>query len=271
MPFLSPNQRLKELRSRLGITTREVAVLSQRIADEEGNLEFHISNPWLTQVENSHSIPGIHKLYSLSAIYRIQITELFLLFRIDLTKLPKYRFLPPPNRTQLMSLDAVDMDETVQFPSRWKASFDLRHTNLLSSMVAAWGKLPIKLIQGLDIRHNLYGYIGLEDHTLSPMLRPGSFVQIDRNARKILAGPWRTEYDRPIYFVELSDGYSCAWCELQDKNLILLPHPLSPAKVRRVAYGTDAKIIGRVTGAEIRLTGNPPINATPPKKMSVHP
>ena len=269
MSFLSPNQRLKELRSRLGITTREVAVLSQRIADEEGNLEFHISNPWLTQVENSDSIPGIHKLYSLSAIYRIQITELFLLFRIDLAKLPKYRLLSPPNRTQLTSLDTTDTGETVPLPSRFKTSFDVRHTNLLSRMVEAWGKVPIKLIQGLDICHGLYGYVGLEDHTLSPILRPGSFVQIDPHARKILAGPWLTEYDRPIYFVELRDGYSCAWCELQAKNLILLPHPLSPAKVRRVAYGTDAKIIGRVTGAEIRLTGNPPANAPSGRKMSV--
>jgi transcriptional regulator with XRE-family HTH domain len=88
---LSPNQQLKELRSRLGMTTREVSDHSQQIAATEGNEEFHISNAWLTQIENSGSIPGIHKLYSLSIIYRIKITDLFLLFGIDLTKLCQHQ------------------------------------------------------------------------------------------------------------------------------------------------------------------------------------
>ena len=266
MPPSSPNQRLKELRSRLGVTTREVADLSQKIAEAEGNAEFHISNPWLTQVENSDSIPSIHKLYSLSAIYRIKITDLFLLFGIDLAKLPQHQLLSPLSRTHLTSIALADPEQTIEFPVRFEPSFDVRHTNLLSRMIQVWGQIPIGLIQGLDIRHNMYGYIGLEDYTLSPILRPGSFVQIDPRLRKILPGRWLTEYDRPIYFVELRDGYCCAWCELQDQSLILIPHPLSPAKVRRVAYGVDAEIIGQVTGAGIRLTDNSVTNIALPKK-----
>src|SRR5258708_21981042 len=46
-------------------------------------------------------------------------------------------------------------------------------------------------------------YIGLEDYTLFPIIRPGSLVQIDARQRKISAEKWKTEYDRPIYFVEL--------------------------------------------------------------------
>jgi hypothetical protein len=63
-----PSERLKEIRSRLGITTPEVAEFSQKIAEAEGNPEFHISNAWLTQVENSDSVPSIFKLYTLSSI-----------------------------------------------------------------------------------------------------------------------------------------------------------------------------------------------------------
>jgi hypothetical protein len=65
---------------------------------------------------------------------------------------------------------------------------------------------------------------------------------------------WRTEYERPIYFVELRDGYCCCWCELHEQDLWLLPHPLSPCKVRRLTSGVDAEIVGQVTGAGIRLT-----------------
>jgi len=250
----TPNQQLKELRSRLGISTREVADLSQKIADAEGNPEFHISNAWLTQIENSDSIPGIHKLYSLSTIYRIKITDLFLLYGIDLAKLHQHQVVSPLPRTHLTTLEVADPGKTVPFPVRFDPSFDVRHTNLLSRMVEIWGEVPIGLVQGLDVRHSMYGYIGLEDYTLFPILRPGSFVQIDPLVRRILPRRWRTEYERPIYFVELRDGYCCCWCELQDQALLLLPHPLSPCKVRRVTSGVDAEIVGQVTGAGIRLT-----------------
>lgn len=269
MPSLSPNQQLKELRSRLGISTREVADLSQKIAETEGNPEFHISHAWLTQVENSVSIPGIHKLYALSAIYRIKITDLFLLFGIDLGKLHQHQLVSPLNRTHLTTLDAVDPDQAVQFPVRFDPSFDVRHTNLLSRMVECWGQVPIALIQGLDVRHSLYGYIGLEDYTLYPILRPGSFVQIDPTERKILRNGWTSEFERPMYFVELRDGYCCAWCELNQEELLLLPHPLSPCKIQRVVHGVDAEILGRVSGAGISLT-KPGANFNgllrPPKK-----
>jgi transcriptional regulator with XRE-family HTH domain len=263
----NPNERLKQIRTRLGITTREVAELSQKIAEAEGNPEFHISNAWLTQVENSDSVPGLHKLYSLSAIYRIKVTDLFLLFGIDLAKLRQHQLIAPLTRTHLTTIDVGDTDESVQFPVRFVPSFDARHTNLLNRMVEVWGQIPIGLIQGLDIRHNMYGYIGLEDYTLFPILRPGSFVQIDPLARKVLPGHWLTEYDRPIYFIELRDGYSCAWCELQDQSLLLLPHPLSPTKIRRLAYGVDAEIIGQVTGAGIPLTSASPLKPPLPKKI----
>jgi hypothetical protein len=62
-------------------------------------------------------------------------------------------------------------------------------------MVEAWGQVPLALIQGLDVRNNMYGYIGLEDYTLYPILRPGSFVQIDPSVRKILRSVWHSEHE----------------------------------------------------------------------------
>lgn len=246
-----PNQQLRDLRSRLGMSTREVSERSQQIAQSEGNPEFHISNGWLTQVENSDAMPGIHKLYSLSIIYRINITDLFLLFGIDLAKLHQHQLRSQLASTHLTTLDAADPAQSVLFPVRFDPSFDVRHTNLLSRMVEAWGQVPMALIQGLDVRNNMYGYIGLEDYMLYPILRPGSFVQIDPTARKIARSGWTSEYERPIYFVELRDGYCCSWCEMNQKELLLRPHPLSPCKIRRLIHGVDAEVIGRVTGAGI--------------------
>ncbi|HVO59012.1 MAG TPA: helix-turn-helix transcriptional regulator [Dongiaceae bacterium] len=252
-----PSEQLKAIRARLGITTREVAELSQRLADAEGNPEYAISNAWLTQVENSDSVPSIFKLYALSAIYRIKFTDLLLLFGVDLQKLNQRQSeLQLPN-THLVSLEVEDADRTVSFPIRFDRSFDIDNTNLLNRMVETWGEVPISLIQQLDLRHSLYGYIGMQDFTLYPLLRPGSFVQIDQRVRKMRPARWRTEHDRPIFFVELRDGYACGWCDVQDGHLMVLPHPLSPASVRRFNYGTEAEIVGQVTAVAMRLVDDP--------------
>jgi transcriptional regulator with XRE-family HTH domain len=249
-----PCEQLKDIRFKLGITTRDVAEFSQRIAEAEGNSEFQISNAWLTQIENSDSVPSIFKLYSLSSIYRIKFTDILRLYGVDLQHLSQHQLTAPLPKTHLTTLEVYDAERTVSFPVRFDRSFDVDNTNLLSRMVEVWGEVPIALIQHLDIRHSLYGYIGLQDKTLSPLLRPGSFVQIDPRVRKIQPLRWRTEFDRPIYFVELRDGYACAWCEMQEGHLLLLPHPLSAQSVRRLNYGTEAEIVGQVTAVAMRLT-----------------
>jgi len=38
--------------------------------------------------------------------------------------------------------------------------------------------VPIALIQQLDIRHGRYGYIGLQDFAMYPLLRPGQDDEI---------------------------------------------------------------------------------------------
>jgi transcriptional regulator with XRE-family HTH domain len=261
-----PSEQLKAIRFRLGITTREVADFSQKIAEAEGNPEFHISNAWLTQVENSDSVPSIFKLYSLSSIYRIKFTDLLLLYGVDLQHLSRNQLAAPLPATHLTNLEVYDQQRAVSFPIRFDRSFDIDNTNLLSRLVEVWGEVPIALIQHLDIRHGLYGYIGLQDMTLYPLLRPGSFVQIDPRVRKVQPMRWRTEFDRPIYFVELRDGYACAWCEFQDGHLLLLPHPLSPRAVRRLAQGTDAEIVGRVTAVAMTLTSLAPSASDAPTR-----
>jgi aromatic ring-cleaving dioxygenase len=99
----------------------------------------------------------------------------------------------------------------------------------------------------------MYGYIGLEDYTLFPLIRPGSLVQIDARQRKISAEKWKTEFDRPIHFVELRNGYVCSWCQVDRGQLIVIPHPHSHQDVRRFDYPSQAEIIGRVIGISTRI------------------
>ena len=253
--LLTGPEQLKDLRNRLGITIRQVEDYSRKIAEDEANDEFFISNAWLTQIENKQSIPSVYKLYTLSVIYRIKFTDLLAIFGIDLEKISHYQTRLPLPETYLTQLAVYDEERPVSFPVRFDPGFSVERTNLLARMVEIWGEVPIALIQHLDLRKSLYGYIGLTDHTLFPILRPGSFVQIDDRQTKVHKPPWRTEFERPIYFVELRNGYACAWCELQGKNLILLPHPLSGSAIRQYSFPNEAEIVGRVTAVAMRLVG----------------
>jgi len=86
-----PGENLKEIRNRLGITTREVEDLTRKIAEESSNEEYYISNAWLTQLENRNCVPSIFKLFSLSVIYRMKFKDLLPLFGVDLDKTAQYQ------------------------------------------------------------------------------------------------------------------------------------------------------------------------------------
>lgn len=249
---LTAGEQLKQVRNRLGITTRQVEEYSKTIAETEGNEDFSISNAWITRIETETTIvPSIHKLYSLAAIYRMKFTDLLRLFGLDLDHLTKYNLLLP--HTHLAQLEIYDNERAVAFPVRFDPGFRADQTNLVSRMVEVWGDVPLAVLQHLDLQRSLYGYIGLTDCSLSPLIRPGSFVQIDQHQTKIQQGHWATEFHRPIYFIEMRDGYACSWCELHGKQLVLIPHPSSGCPVRQFAFPLDAEIVGRVTAVAMRI------------------
>jgi transcriptional regulator with XRE-family HTH domain len=263
---LRPGDQLRELRNRLAITTREVEEFSRTIAEDRQNEEFYISNAWLTQLENKNSIPSIYKLFSLSVIYRTKFHDLLTIFGIDLSASSRYQLALPLQKTHLVSYETPDPEKAITFPVRFDKSFSLEATSLISRMVEVWGEIPIALLQRLDVRHCQYGFIGMQDYTMYPLLRPGSFVQIDGQNGRTPPGEWRTEFDRPINFVELRDGYVCSWTELRGSQLTLIPHPLSGCSIRQFAYPSEAEIVGQVTGVAMRLL--PPerdAGAEPPK------
>jgi transcriptional regulator with XRE-family HTH domain len=248
-------ERLKELRARLGLTTRDVEANSQQIADEKHNREYYLSHAWLTDIENGKFTPSIYKLYSLSAIYHRSFVELLSYFGLRIGDLNRDRASIGIPRTHLWESGADNDIDTVTLPVEFKPEFQLEKTNLLARVVEKWDEIPVGLLQHLDLRKSVYGYIGLEDYTLYPLIRPGSLVQIDASQRKLSAEKWKTEFDRPIYFVELRNSYVCSWCEVDRGQLIVIPHPHSHQDVRRFDYPSEAEIVGRVTGVSMRIVG----------------
>ena len=73
-------------------------------------------------------------------------------------------------------------------------------------------------------------------------------------------------YERPVYFVEMRDGYTCCWCTLKGDHILLQSHPLSPVPVRVLRHPQDAEVIGQVVGVALKLGDWRPVeSASEPK------
>lgn len=114
-----------------------------------------------------------------------------------------------------------------------------------------------------------YAHLGLADFTMYPMIRPGALLKIDQSQSKLVTNSWHHEHERPIYFIELRGAYGCGWCELQGNQLLIIPHPSSPASVRRFTYPREAEILGRVVGYSTDCVDNEAEAAKIPKRKAM--
>jgi transcriptional regulator with XRE-family HTH domain len=243
---------LRAKRQRLHLSVRKVQDLSLMIATEKGDKEYYVSRSWVTDIENGKFKPSVQKLYTLSLLYQCDWNEVMTRFQIPLPgsgREPGHILLP---YTHLLDA-ARENAQTMEIPLELRDKVRLEYTNLMSRMFETWTEIPIEFLKNMDLRHSVYAYIGKEDYTLYPVIRPSSIVQIDPRQNKITPESWHNDYDRPIYFFELHDKYVCSWCELNGSNLILIPSSQSRLSARHLRYPGDADILGRVTGVAMHL------------------
>ncbi len=250
---MSSGQRLRGLREELGLTIRDVEAASGRIAARHGNEDFAISPSRLSDIETKGILPNVYRLYSLAVIYRRDLREILGWYGIDLTETAADLALAEPPKSHIA--ETFDGMMEINVPVRLDPGFDLRRTANLGRMIERWGLVPLSYLSQFSNTKYTYGYIGSEDFTMYPVLLPGSFIQVDESAHTVAEGTWRSEYERPIYFVEMRDGYTACWCSLKGDYIILQPHPLSPVPVRMLKQSQEVEILGQVVGIAMRLDG----------------
>jgi hypothetical protein len=248
---LSAGQNLRMLREKLGLTMRDVETASARIAQKYANDEFSIAPSRLSDIETKGVIPSIFRIYSLSVIYRQNPRDILLWYGIDLAGASSDLSLAAPPRSHVS--ESLEPSALVEIPVSLDPAFDPRRTGNLGRMVEKWGVVPASYLAQFAKDSFTYGYIGSEDFTMYPLLLPGAFVQVDESRNRVQEGVWRSEYDRPIYFVETRDGHTCCWCALQRDHLVLQPHPLSPVPVRVLRHPQEAEVIGQIVGVAMKL------------------
>jgi transcriptional regulator with XRE-family HTH domain len=252
--------KLKSIRLRLGLSLREVGRLSLKLVEERRNREFLLSRAWLTDIEKGRFVPGTFKIASLSTIYQLSIAEIHRLYGFEPGDIVKQRPLFRPPKTHLLvSLEEDDIQNGLTVDDVLAKS-GIENTDLLTRVVDIWGDIPVPLLRHVDLRRYLYGYIGIEDKTMSPLLPPGTFVQIDAKQARVQKGPWKQsgsqfQFARPIYFLDIRTGYACGWIEIKNGVLELIPHPDSGVPTRTFRYPDEAEVVGRVTGVAMRIAG----------------
>jgi transcriptional regulator with XRE-family HTH domain len=242
-------RRLRAARERLGLSIREVERRSRSLADSKQNQEYYISHAWLSQIERGELTPGIFKIYTLSTIYQFRLDEVLAIFGIRAGDIGREQIRQPLPHTHLVG----SAEPPEEIPRAAMSGVRLERTDLVSRMFSGLGRLEADLFPQGPAGASVYGYVGTKDFTLFPLIRPGSFVEIDSAQRKIERTRWESVFERPIYFVELRDDYACSWCEEKDGSLLLIPFPQSGCRVREVRYPAEAGVIGRVTAVMMRI------------------
>lgn len=250
--MLPAGKSLRTLREKLGLTMRDVEEYSAQIAEKHRNEEYLIPPSRLSDIETKGIVPSIYRLYTLSVLYRREFWELLSWFGVDLNNVAGDLGLVLPPKSHLST--ALKGLAAVQVPLRMDPAFDERRTTHLGRMVEKWGLVPFAFLAQFANDTFTYGYVGTEDFTMYPILPPGSFIQVDETRNKVAEGAWRSEYERPIYFVETREGHTCCWCSMRREEIILQPHPLSPIAVRILKHPQDAEVLGQVVGVAMKLT-----------------
>ena len=241
---------LRILREKLGLTMRDIETASERISRKHCNEEYFIPISRLSDFETKGVVPSIYRLYSLSVIYHTDMGNLLTWYGININIPVSDLELSSPPRSHLSG--ALSNGRSVQVPLKLDPAFDPKKTLNFGRMIEQWGTIPLIYLEQYSKVNFTYGYIGSEDLTMYPILPPGSFIQVDESLNKVVEGGWRSEYERPIYFVETREGYICCWCAIGRDELILQSHPLSPVPAK-VVRASQSEVIGQIVGVAMRL------------------
>lgn len=238
-------EKLKKIRQKLKLSFRDVEEASTRLAARYASEEYVVALSRLSDIENKGVTPSVYRMYSLCAIYRIELSELLSWYKVNLSALPSDSDIIALRQTHAVGFHP-DPAGNIQVPFTLDPGIDVTKTTFLSRMIQKWGQLPLMLLHNQDLRSYRYGLIGTEDWSMYPLIPPGSLIVVDDNQTSIAGSGWNTADERPVYFLETRDAYMCGWCTLRGDQLTVQFHPASSAESQKFKHPAEIEVIGRV-------------------------
>jgi transcriptional regulator with XRE-family HTH domain len=228
------------------IKPTDIERITRTIASEKQNTDFYVSHSTLADIE-AGSIPSIHKLFSLAIALRVPLNQLLLPFGIDPKDAPACEAESAQSVLQLQASAA--RAPAFRFQLNFATNSSPEGTTLLRIQPEDLANLPPVLQARFDPVRYRYALIGSRDDTMAEILPPRSLVEIDITQNAVQLFVWRTLRERPIYLVWHTEGHTCSWCQVDGRELMLVPHPLSRQPVRRFRMPGELTVVGRVTSA----------------------
>lgn len=251
-PSVQAGARLRRLRESLGYSLRDVQKASIRIAAIHGSLKFAIPFSRLRHIETSHVVPSIHRLYTLGLLYRIDYSSIIEWYGIEWNSMRMQLQAGIPPLTH-----RIDLSSATEAPSI--AAVTPKRTTLLDAKQICTGCDVIRNdFTGVEEKTVFYACIGMEDYTMYPLLMPGTLLKVDGKYSRVTTSHWKSEYERPIYFIETRNGYRVGWCSHKAAQLTVYSHPLSPALPITYAFPREAEVLGQVTEITMPLRSRGP-------------
>jgi transcriptional regulator with XRE-family HTH domain len=243
---MEPGKWIRALREERMVKPSDVERVTRSVADAKRNADFYVSHSTLADIE-AGSIPSIHKLFSLAICLRVPLSELLLPYGINLEDGTTDEAGSTSDALTLQT--APGREPAFRFQLNFDMNLSTEETTLLRLQPQHLENLPRFFLARTDPVRYRYAVIGSKDDGMADLLPPRSLVEIDTAQNTVQVFAWRTLRDRPFYLVWHNGGHTCRWCQVDGRELTVLPHPLSRQPVRRFKMPSEATVVGRVTNA----------------------
>jgi len=250
LPSMNMGQQLRQTRTRMNLSLREAAAMSQRIAEMFRNPHYRISPSSLHDYEQSGESPrDFRKIASLCSLYGLRL-QLFLDAVGMTSKDDPAETIP----NHLMSRHEMSQTSAERTNQKTEAGF-------LQHLLAQLGDLPLFLWNSLDTLSNSakfalddFYWIGGERNALHPYLSNGLLAIVNRRRKTAFHFASRPLWQQPIYLILKRDGeYLVACCGAENGTLVVHPYGnyFHPPLVFR--NHQDAEVMGQIVAVARRL------------------
>jgi transcriptional regulator with XRE-family HTH domain len=243
---LSPGAQIRRLREERGLRPVDIQRISETVKLRKNCADFGISHGTLNDLENENSVPNVRKMFSLAVCFQVPLEYILTLYDASPGEISAFCQNPAVEEShEPARIETIDESFIVQFDT----AFDVRRTSPLLGNDSALRSLPLAIRSQLDPTRYSYAWVGTEDGDMADLIPGGSLIEIDRRESTLKTVKWTSLRSRPIYFSWTKDGYRCSWCEENERELVLLPHPASGAQARRYKKPREMTLIGQVVHA----------------------
>ena len=253
---LRKGQWMKAKRELLGMTIRQMERDCARLADRSRNPEMKLSDSTISDMENRDLLPSLPKCISACVVLALDFGEFQSRWGLDLDALRHYRAAFPLVATHPVPVDVLHSPRQTKLLMRVGAVVEAKPKESVPTSILKPEDVSVDLLREIEAKDHRFAVIGFEDRRLVPLIPPGSRLVINTRLNRIVYSTQPFGFERPMYFLELEDGYSCCWCERHASNQLIL-YTLSPT-VFRVLRPVDVFVIGQVVAAYIPCLGASP-------------